>query len=175
MGSSSQGRAISFPFSWAGERSRNGTTAQPCELTDEQIVAGLQAGDSSFLYVLFGRYSLLVLDVALHVLRDRGEAEEIVQEVFFYVYRKANLFDPSKGLAKAWIIQLAYHRSLDRRSYLGRHGFYAGTEIDSLDDSLLGTTDLEREVGAKLSRAQLEKAFRQLPEMQRRSNAGAID
>jgi RNA polymerase sigma-70 factor (ECF subfamily) len=102
-------------------------------------------------------------------LRDRGEAEEIVQEVLFFVYRRANVFDASKGSAKAWIVQRAYHRSLNRRVYLGRRGFFAGTEVDSLRDTLSGDADVEREVGAKLSRAQLEKAFKQLPEMQRRT------
>jgi RNA polymerase sigma-70 factor (ECF subfamily) len=138
-------------------------------LTDEEAIALLQAADSTVLHVLFDRYSRLVLDVGLRVLRDRGEAEEIVQDVFFYVYRKASLFDPSKGLAKAWIMHIAYHRALDRRAYLTRRGFYIGTEIDLLEDSLAGAMDLEREVGAKLSRAQLEKAFKQLPEMQRRT------
>lgn len=169
MSSSSQGRAITFPLDWRPERSDSTSAASVKELSDEEILARLQSGDASALHILFSRYSRLVLDIALHILRDRGEAEEIVQEVFFFVYRRANAFDPAKGLAKAWLVQKAYHRSLNRRVYLGRRGFFAGTEIDSLQDTLSGDTDLEREIGAKLSRAQLEKAFRQLPEMQRRT------
>src|SRR6202043_898279 len=93
--------------------------------------------------------------------------EEIVQEAFFYVYRKADLFDASKGMVKGWIVQVAYHRALDRRAYLSRRGFYLGTDINSLDDTLLGITDLDREIGSKMNRAQLQRAFEELPDVQR--------
>jgi len=129
----------------------------------------LQRRDPEALHHLFDRYAHLVFAVAICVLRDRGEAEEIVQDTFFYVHQKAVLFDASKGTAKGWITQIAYHKALDRRSYLGRRGSYVGTEIGSLDDSLIGATDLDREIGSRLNRVQLEKAFDELPELQRRT------
>jgi RNA polymerase sigma-70 factor, ECF subfamily len=127
----------------------------------------LQANDSNALEILFDRYARLVLTIARSIVRDAGEAEDVVQEAFFYLYKKSLLFDRSKGSVKAWILQIALHRALDRKSHLARRGFYAGTEIGSLDDNLLGETDLEREVGAKLNRVQLQRAFEQLPEIQR--------
>lgn len=132
-------------------------------------MARLQASDSAALDLLFGRYARLVLGIALRILDDYGEAEDVVQEAFLYLYQKAFLFSSAKGTARAWIIQIAFHRALDKRMYLGRRGFYLGTEIDSLDDTLLGETDLDREIGAKLDRAQLEKAFEELPALQRRT------
>ncbi len=132
-------------------------------------MARLQSKDSSALQHLFDRYAHLVFGAAICVLHDHGEAEEIVQETFFYVHQKAILFDASKGTAKGWIIQIAYHRALDRRSYLSRRGSYVGTEIRSLDDTLIGTTDLDREIGSRLNRVQLEKAFEELPELQRQT------
>jgi RNA polymerase sigma-70 factor (ECF subfamily) len=169
VGSSSQGRTLSFPISWESSESTAIKDACALEVNDEDSVARLQRGDSSALHILFERYSRLVFDIGWHILRDRGEAEEIVQDVFFYVYRKAKLFDCAKGLVKTWILQIAYYRSLDRRSYLARRSFYFGTEIDSLEDTLVGATNLEREVGAKLSREQLQKAFKRLPEKQRQT------
>lgn len=132
-------------------------------------MARLQASDSNALHVLFDRYSRLVFGIALRILNDHGEAEDIVQEAFFHIHQKAALFDPLKGTAKAWIVQLAFHRALDRRAYLDRRGFYLGTDIASLADTLLEETDLEREIGAKLSRVQLEKAFEELPDRQRQT------
>jgi RNA polymerase sigma-70 factor (ECF subfamily) len=119
------------------------------------------------LEILFGRYARLVLAIARGIVRDCGEAEDVVQEAFFYLYKKSILFDEAKGSAKNWIIQIALHRALDRKAHLARRGFYAGTDIGALGDTLLGETDLDREIGAKLNRLQLEKAFEQLPEMQR--------
>jgi RNA polymerase sigma-70 factor (ECF subfamily) len=101
-------------------------------------MAGLQAKDAEAVETLFGRYSRLVNSIAFRILHDYSEAEEVVQEAFFYVYQHASLFDESKGGAKAWIVQVAYSRALDRRAHLMRRGFYGGTEIDSLSDTLVG-------------------------------------
>jgi RNA polymerase sigma-70 factor, ECF subfamily len=130
-------------------------------------MAGLQANDSNALEILFDRYSCLAFSIALRVIRDRGEAEDIVQEAFFYLYQKAAFFDSSRGSVKAWIARIALHRAFDRKSYLARRGFYLVREFDSLEDTVLGETDLDRDIGTLLNRVQLEKAFEELPEMQR--------
>jgi RNA polymerase sigma-70 factor (ECF subfamily) len=167
-----QERALQLPVVWTRAHRRVVTetgSSDPHGPLDEELMARLQANDSVALSLLFDRYARLVLGIALRVLHDYGEAEDVVQEVFFHLFQKASLFDPLKGSAKGWIVQVAFHRALDRRAHLGRRGFYLGTEIESLDDTLLGETDLDREIGAKLNRAQLEKAFAELPEMQRRT------
>jgi len=144
------------------------TTVARCP-SDEELMARLDANDSNVLNLLFDRYSRLVLGIALRILHDHGEAEEVVQEAFFQVFQKASLFDPAKGAAKAWIVQIAFHRALDRKAYLDRRGFYLCTDIGCLDNTLLGKTDLDQEIGARLNRVHLEKAFEELPEKQRRT------
>jgi len=132
-------------------------------------MARLQRSEAGALNILFDRYARLVFSIALRVLNDHSEAEEVVQDAFFHVYQKAAMFDPAKGMAKAWIVQIAYNRAFDRRSYLVRRGFYTGTDVGMLDDTILGTTDMEREVGAKLDREHLQRAFEELTEAQRRT------
>ena len=170
MSSPPPGRALIFPVAWGKSQERPAAPPGAPESripSDEEVMAGLQSNDASALEILFDRYSRLVLSIARGVVRDSGEAEDVVQEAFFYMYKKSKLFDGSKGSVKSWILQIALHRALDRKSHLARRGFYVGTDIGSLDDTLLGDTDLDREIGAKLNRAQLEKAFEQLPEPQR--------
>jgi RNA polymerase sigma-70 factor (ECF subfamily) len=170
MSSPPPGRALPFPIPWGKNQERTAVlqSAPQCPIpSDEEVMAGLQSNDASALEILFDRYSRLVFGIARSVVRDSGEAEDVVQEAFFYLYKKSALFDRSKGSVKSWILQIAVHRALDRKSQLARRGFYAGTDIGSLDDTLLGETDLDREIEAKLNRAQLEKAFEWLPETQR--------
>jgi RNA polymerase sigma-70 factor (ECF subfamily) len=170
MSSPPQGRALTFPIAWGRNEERSATTPiapeERCP-SDEDVMARLQANDSNALEILFDRYARLVFNIARRIVLDAGEAEDVVQEAYFYLYKKSLLFDGSKGSVKAWILQIAVHRALDRKSHLARRGFYAGTDIESLDDNLLGETDLDREIGAKLNREQLERAFEQLPEIQR--------
>lgn len=133
---------------------------------DAQLIAHLEARDSSNLKILFDRYSRLVLGIACRVLGDLSEAEEVAQEVFFYLYRKPELFDPNKGSVKAWIIQITLCRALDRKSYLARRRVFA-RDIDLLE--LPEQTDLETEIETRLSRERLERALADLPQMQRRT------
>ena len=163
-------RALTFPIVWepSGESAASATHVPKTRIpTDEETMARLQANDTSALEILFDRYARLVFRIARGVVRDTGEAEDVVQEAFFHLYKKCTLFDRSKGSVKNWILQVALHRALDRKEHLTRRGFYLGTDLASLDDTLLGGTDLEREIGSKLNRAQLQKAFAELPDVQR--------
>src|ERR1700694_1924020 len=69
--------------------------------SDEDLMLRLRVQDSEALDALFRRYARLVMSIALRTLRDHGEAEDIVQETFLFLYRKAALFDGKKGSAKA--------------------------------------------------------------------------
>src|SRR5258708_21270751 len=165
-----QGRALTFPVAWSQSQECSAPAPKAGggrSRSDEEVMARLQSNDSAALEILFGRYARLVLAIARGIVRDSGEAEDVVQEAFFYLYKKSMLFDGSKGSAKNWITQIALHRALDRKAHLARRGFYAGTDIGGLGDTLLGEPDLDREIGAKLNTVQLEGGFEQLPEMQR--------
>lgn len=132
-------------------------------------MAWMQAKDSKGLDLLYTRYSRLVFGIAFRILNDKSEAEEVVQEAFFSLYQKALLFDPSKGSAKGWVVQIAFSRARDRRGHLLRRGFYSGTDIESLDDTLQGQDDVEREVGLRIDFSHLLSAFEDLTDMQRRT------
>jgi RNA polymerase sigma-70 factor, ECF subfamily len=163
-------RAMTLPAVWKGEtecRLVEQSAKESLSVTDEEALVQLKARDRDALALLFDRYSRLILTIGFRVLRDYGEAEELVQNVFLYLYQKADLFQPDKGTAKSWITQAAYHRALDRRDYLVYRQFYLGTEFEVLPDTLAGDFDLEREIGSRLNREQLLKALDELPEKQR--------
>jgi RNA polymerase sigma-70 factor (ECF subfamily) len=148
-----------------------GAISQPIEsdeLSDEMLISLLRAEDADALDVLFSRHSRLVYSIALRILRDVGEAEEVVQDCFLYVYRKALSFEPSRGSVRVWIIQVAYSRARDRKAHLTRRGFYLRTDIesDNLEGTLVGNADVEREIGAKVDFDRLQCAFEDLTEMQ---------
>lgn len=175
MSSPLNGRALAFPVIWGTARQDSIPTPQPVEvrppslLSDEALMAGLVAKDAEALDLLFGRYSRLVFAIALRILNDRNEAEDVVQEVFFSLYQKAVLFDSGKGTAKGWIVQVAFSRARDRRAHLSRRGFYSGTDVESLQDTLIGQTDVEHEVSVKLDFSHLRSAFEELTTIQRRT------
>jgi RNA polymerase sigma-70 factor, ECF subfamily len=100
--------------------------------TDEELMEQLRMGQADALAVLFDRHYRLVFGVALRILHDHGEAEDLMQEVFLEIYRKIEDYDPDKGNAKTWILQYAYHRSLNRQKYLSVRSFYDGRQDSDL-------------------------------------------
>ncbi len=129
-------------------------------ISDETLMEAICAGDKDALAQLFRRYARVVRAVAYRILRDTAEADDLLQDVFLFIHRKCTKFDDSKGSARSWIVQVTYHRAIDRRRYLSSRHFYTQTDIDSFADvtdrraavppydqsieGVLGTTGLEK-------------------------------
>ncbi len=101
------------------------------EPTDEALMARVQAADQDALGRLFERYSRKIRWVVARILRDAAEAEDVVQDLFLFIQRKARIFDSSKSSARSWIIQMAYHRAIERRRYLTTRQYYTRTDIQT--------------------------------------------
>jgi len=100
------------------------------DFSDESLLAKTLASDRDALTVLFRRYAHLVRNVGQRILRDKAEADDLVQEVFLYIHRKSGLFDSTKGSARSWIVQVAYTQAFLRRRRLKSHGFYLSAIAD---------------------------------------------
>jgi RNA polymerase sigma-70 factor (ECF subfamily) len=109
------------------------------KLSDEHIMLDVQQGKGDAFAVLFERYYRLVLVTALKIVRDAGEAEDVTQNVFLEVYRTAKMFDPARGSLKVWLLQYAYHRSINRRNYLVLRQFYQRPDLDEVSAWEAGT------------------------------------
>lgn len=117
-----------------GLRPRSHTELE--DLSDEALMASLNSGCHDALAVLFARYHRLVFSIALRILRDAGEAEDVTQNVFLDIFRAMAQFDPAKGTTKTWILQYAYHRAINRRQYLSARSFYSLGTFEDFETSL---------------------------------------
>lgn len=102
------------------------------KLDDVELMRYVASGFPDALSVLFDRYHRLVFSVAFRIVRDEGEAEEVVQTVFWDIFRAAANFDPCKGMLKAWILQYAYHRALHRKRHLVANRFYQWKTLEAV-------------------------------------------
>ena len=105
-------------------------TGRTRENSDENLLIQVSKGNKEALSVLFQRNARAVHGVARRVLKDDSEAEDLLQELFLFIFQKAKSFDATKGSGSSWIIQMAYHRAIDRRRYLGFRQHYNGQELD---------------------------------------------
>jgi RNA polymerase sigma-70 factor, ECF subfamily len=151
------------------ERSVQQHDTATSEVSDEALLATVGAGDCEALAVLFKRYARVTRSVALRILRNRTEAEDLVQDLFLFIQRKCTIFDSSKSSARSWIIQMAYHRAIERRRYLTTRQFYAREDAEGLRNKVVGVPTDESDYSAEavFGRNGLEKVFQSLSEDQR--------
>src|SRR4051794_40045708 len=74
---------------------------------DVALLRRMAGGDEGALGLLYDRWGGPVYALVLHVVRDAGEAEDVVEEVFWQAWRQAQRFDPERGNAAAWLFTIA--------------------------------------------------------------------
>jgi RNA polymerase sigma-70 factor (ECF subfamily) len=122
----------------ASNHGHNSSPVPASDAADLDLIQRLQKGDHDALTMLFEKHSDMVFGIARRMLRDDGEAEEVVQQVFLDTYRAADQFDHTKASYKTWLFQFAYHRTINRRKHLEARGFYSTEELDERELSLAG-------------------------------------
>jgi len=108
-----------------------GSWEQLNQLSDEELASELLTGRHDALVVLFDRYHKLVFGVALKIVCDPGEAEEVVQTVFLDIFRALANFDQRRGTLRVWLLQYAYGRALNRKRHLAAHHFYNSVSLEA--------------------------------------------
>lgn len=135
---------------------------------DGSLMQEIRAGNGDALAVLYDRYQPMVLGIAIRILRDRGEAEDILQAIFLEIFQCAAQFDPDRGKVSTWIMQYAYHRSINRRDYLSARKFYTCLVMDDLTESQQSIFKLYSEPPYECTRF-VRQALLLLDERQRRT------
>jgi RNA polymerase sigma factor (sigma-70 family) len=82
-----------------------------------QLAAALvrvAAGDRAALRIIYQDTAAKLFGVVLRILKDKSEAEDVLQEIFVTVWRKAGSFDPAKASPVTWLVSIARNRAIDR-------------------------------------------------------------
>jgi len=85
----------------------------PDDAEDEVLVAAMAAGDRAALATLYERHASLLLGLALRIVRERREAEDLLHDVFLEAWRTAKDFDPKRGRVRTWLAIRMRSRALD--------------------------------------------------------------
>jgi RNA polymerase sigma-70 factor, ECF subfamily len=118
--------------------------------------------DEAALEALYDRYAGLLSSVLNRILRDRQAAEEILQDIFYQLWRTAPQFDPSRGSLPGWLMVIARNRAISR---LRHHNPAAGEEF--LENTVFLPFDLEGAIAQKELLGRVKGAIEALPKEQR--------
>lgn len=128
--------------------------------SDWSLLEGVVRKDEAALSALYDRYSGLVYSEAKRILRDSGAAEEILQDLFYQVWRTASRFEPARGSLAGWLLVAARNRAISK---LRRK-----TEKNELDENGVDLrVNVESSAAQKLLLEKVRAVMGRLPDGQR--------
>jgi RNA polymerase sigma-70 factor, ECF subfamily len=140
---------------------------QVAPASDESLLIRIRAGDQHAMTELFDLYGGMVYSVALRVLKDPGYAEDVMQEIFFQVWKDPNRFVQGRGSLGAWLAVVTRNRAIDS---LRRR-----KPTDPVDEVVLASnTNLASEVERNTIIEKVRTVLKNLPTEQQKSVALAF-
>ena len=132
--------------------------------TDVDLLHAVARGDEAALARLYDHYRVILFGLLVRILSSREEAEDVLQDVFIQVWRRAADFDQKRGRPFTWLVTLARSRAIDRLRQLGaRQRLATGAaenQAEAVSDALADTFRSEQ-------KEIVQRALAELPEEQR--------
>jgi len=136
---------------------------------DVALVDRIVARDPSAIAELYDKHSRLLFGLILRILKERGDAEDVLQEVFLSAWTRAETYDATLGSPAGWLVRIARNRAIDRlRANQARQhaleGSYSPVQPDS-PESNAALGERQRDVARALDalppeqRALIETAY----------------
>ncbi len=135
---------------------------------DLDLIARIREGDASSLGALYDRHNPVAFRVALSIVRDRGRAEDVVQEAFLSVWRKGGSYTPGRGSVRSWLIGIVRNRAIDTIRARRASDVADEATLLSLRDAGPSVVD---QVVARLEGETIRMALRKLSPQQRQAIA----
>jgi RNA polymerase sigma-70 factor, ECF subfamily len=150
---------------------RSSNAPQMHDLDDQALILAIAAGDSNALEQLYDRHASVVYRVALRMLKNRELAEDVVQEVFWRVWRRSASFAQDRGQVTQWLFGIAHNLCIDemRRMRARPAPVYEDVEHPLIQQLLDEQTDVPAMAWTTEQRRLITDAMRELPEAQRQA------
>ena len=138
------------------------------DAADQELMRGVLAEEETAFSSLYRRFAPGIFSMVYDILRDAKESEDVVQESFVQMWKKASSYDPSRSSLFTWAVMISRNRALDRLRSRQRksrtveaaaaENAAAPFELAEQADELLGHAE---------ERARIRRALSRLPEAQR--------
>lgn len=139
----------------------------PTPVDPAELLTAIARGSDQAFVAFYRRFSSRVFGLARRIVRDPAQAEEVAQEVFLDVWRRASHFDPAKGSAVSWVLTLAHSRAVERV-----RSAQASTDREQRNAAAATERDVDSVVEAVEHRAErraVQRCMESLTELQRES------
>lgn len=145
--------------------------AKPDESDDLALIGAITQRDSRALEMLYDRYSAMVYRMALRILKSPEQAEDIMQEVFWRVWRRSESFERERGRVAQWVLGIAHNLCIDelRRLRARPTPVYEDVDHPVIQQLMDERTNVPASAWSSERRRVITEALGHLPQTQRQA------
>jgi len=140
--------------------------AEVSQVSDVALLQAIARGDEAALARLYDQYRVILFGLLVRILNSREEAEDVLQEVFLQVWRRAGDYDEQRGKPFTWLVTLTRSRAIDRLRALGSRQRLATSAAQEQPEE---ASDALKETYRSEQKEIVRRALADLPEEQRRT------
>src|SRR6059058_4108903 len=138
------------------------------ELSDEALINALAEGAEWAMELLYERYNRVLYSLAYRMVADHQVAEDLLQNAFLSVWRRATSYSPQSGTVRSWLISIVHHRTIDYlRAVRRRAGLKEVTWEEVEQDEHIAFPDVWEEAWRSVQSGQIREALMNIPSEQR--------
>lgn len=140
----------------------------PNQLTDEALLNAIAGGAVWAMESLYGRYSRILYSLAYRMVADHQVAEDLLQDAFLSVWRRATSYSPQMGAARSWLISILHHRTIDYLRKVRRRSTIQEAPLEDIElDESRASPDVWDEAWRSVKSSHVRAALMKIPIEQR--------
>ena len=143
-----------------------GVQLESGEVSDVELLHAVARGDEAALARLYDGYRVILFGLLVRILSSREEAEDILQDVFIQVWRRAKDFDENRGKPFTWLVTLTRSRAIDRLRLLSARQRLANASTQNQPEE---ASDALNDTIRSGQREIVQRALAELPEDQKQT------
>ncbi|MBV9230370.1 MAG: sigma-70 family RNA polymerase sigma factor [Chloroflexi bacterium] len=138
------------------------------ELSDEALITAIAGGAVWPMELLYERYNRILYSLAYRMVADHQIAEDLLQDTFMAVWRRAISYSPQAGAVRSWLVSILHHRTIDYlRGVRRRSGLKEATWEEVEQDERTAFPDAWEEAWRSVQSVQVRRALMSIPTEQR--------
>ena len=138
------------------------------EFSDEALLKAIACGKVEAMDQLYYRYNRILYSLAYRIVADHQVAEDLIQDSFLAIWRRANSYSPQSGAARSWLVSIVHHRTIDYLRNIRRRSVMKEAPLEEVDlDESVSFPDAWDAVWRSVASAQVRAALKKLPPEQK--------
>ena len=138
------------------------------ELSDEALINAIAGGAVWAMEPLYQRYNRILYSLAFRTVADHQVAEDLLQDAFLSVWRRATSYSPQSGAVRSWLVSIVHHRTIDYLRAVRRRSILKEATWEEVEqDERTAFPDVWDEAWRSVQSAQVRAALMNIPIEQR--------